>query len=79
MGANMLMGANIMLRDVGRRNPFAVVLTLGLACCAIADILEFERIGAVGTLVAYRPDQTRTTVSGQGKDGQEIGFVEIDM
>ena len=44
-----------------------------------ADIFEFERLRVLGTLVPYSPDQPCAAFAGQRKDGQEIGFVEVDM
>jgi hypothetical protein len=64
---------------IGREPVHLIDLDFEMVDCAIADILEFKSIGTVGTLVAYRPDQTCPTFSGQGKDCQEVGFVEIDM
>ena len=46
---------------------------------AAADILERKRIGKVGPLIPHGADQARAPLSGQGKNRQEIGFVEIDM
>jgi hypothetical protein len=33
----------------------------------------------LGALVPYNPDQPCAARAGQRKDGQEIGFVEVDM
>ena len=44
-----------------------------------ADISEFERLRVRGALVPYSPDQPCAALAGQRKDGQEIGFVEVDM
>ena len=45
----------------------------------VADVFKGQRIGAVGSFIAYRSDQPRQSLSGQREDGQEIGLVEIDM
>jgi hypothetical protein len=45
----------------------------------VADVLKRQRIGAVGSLVAYRSDKARLCLSGQREDAQEISFVEIDV
>jgi hypothetical protein len=45
----------------------------------IADIFEFKGIDVVRALVAHGSNQPGSSLSGQGKDRQEIGLVEIDV
>ena len=44
-----------------------------------ANVVELQRIGTVGTLVANGSDETSPAFAGQREDGEEIGLVEIDV
>src|SRR5271166_2585648 len=63
-----------------RREPIHLVdLNLEVIDRAATDVLEPERIGVVGALVPHGSDQTRPAFAGQGEDGKEVGFVEVDV
>jgi hypothetical protein len=47
--------------------------------CPIADVFEFECIGAVSALIAHGSDQAGFAFPGQRENAQEIGLVEIDV
>src|SRR6516164_9909132 len=44
-----------------------------------ADILEFQRISALGAFASNRADQPRASFSGQRKYREEVGLFEIGM
>ncbi len=46
---------------------------------SVADVVEGQRLRAIGAFVAHRPDQPRAAFSGQREDRNEIGLVEIDV
>ena len=46
---------------------------------AVADVVEAQRLGVLGALVAHGADQPRAAVAGQREERQEIGVVEVDM
>src|ERR1700730_7895557 len=64
---------------IGRKPVDLLDVDLEVADRPVADVFKRQRIGTAGTLVAYRSDQARLSLSGQRKDAQEIGLVEVDV
>ena len=68
-----------MMHVIGRKPVDLVDPDLEVIDRPIADVLECQRIGPVGSLVAYRSDQARSSCSRQREDAKEVGLVEIDV
>ena len=68
-----------MMHVIGRKPVDHPDLHLEVVDRPVADVTKRQRIGAVGALVAYRPDQACFSFSGQREDAEEIGLVEIDV
>jgi hypothetical protein len=64
---------------IGRKPVHFPDIDLQVLDRPIADIFELKGIDAVRTLVAHGSNQPGSSLSGQGKDRQEIGLVEIDV
>ena len=64
---------------IGRKPVDLFNLDLEVLDRPVADILEFQRFGMLGAFIAHRPDQARAASPGHGKDGQEVGLVQIDV
>jgi hypothetical protein len=64
---------------IGRKPVDLPDLDLEVVDRPIADVFKRKRVNAVGTLIAYRPDQARSSLSGQRENAEEIRLVEIDM
>ncbi|MNJ80348.1 hypothetical protein D3C77_787030 [compost metagenome] len=45
----------------------------------LTDVFEAQLIRVFGAFVAHGADQPRTTTAGQGEDGEEVRFVEVDV
>ena len=45
----------------------------------VADILELKHLSMLGAFVSNRSDQSRTSLSGQRKYGEEIGLLKVGM
>ncbi|MNN24149.1 hypothetical protein D3C81_1375690 [compost metagenome] len=44
-----------------------------------ADVGEFQAFGAIRALITHRADQTGTAFAGQGKHGEEVRFIQIQV
>jgi hypothetical protein len=64
---------------IGRKPVHFLDANLEVFDCPIADVFEFECIGAVSALIAHGSDQAGFTFPGQRENAQEIGLVEIDV
>jgi len=64
---------------IGRKPVDLGDLELEVIDRAVADILECQRVGAVGPRVAYRPDQAGASRPGQREDTEKIGLIQIDV
>ncbi len=64
---------------IGREPVHLFDVDLEVIDRAVADVLELELVGMIGPLVPDGSDQARPALPGQGKDGQKIGLVEVDV
>src|SRR5262249_25465084 len=68
-----------MMNMISRKPVYFFDIDLEVLDDPAADILEFERIGAIGAVVTHRPDQSRASLPGERKHGKEISFFEVDV
>jgi hypothetical protein len=73
-----------MLRDtmmnmIGRKPIYFFDIDLEILDDPAADILEVERVGAIGTIFTYCPDQPGAPLPGERKQDEEISRFEINV